>query len=172
MRRLYDLFGANAAHPAERMSVMAFDYLDRFRERARRFLEPNRRLLDDFLDAHPELPCFRPPAGTVCSTASRGRTGFLFHLLRAKYETSVVPGEFFEMPQYFRLGIGGPTDEVRQGLEQLGAALVEFLALTNAGPLYVPNEGKLIAIVPPNEAETALAALRRNSLGRGSRDHR
>ena len=28
------------------------------------------------------------------------------------------------------------------------------------------NEGKLIAIVPPNEAETALAALRRNSLGR------
>jgi hydrogenase expression/formation protein HypE len=30
----------------------------------------------------------------------------------------------------------------------------------------VANEGKLIAIVPPNEAETALAALRRNSLGR------
>jgi aspartate/methionine/tyrosine aminotransferase len=129
MRRLYDLFGANAAHPAERMSVMAFDYLDRFRERARRFLKPNRRLLDDFLDAHPELPCFRPPAGTVCfPRLPAGAPDSFFHLLRAKYETSVVPGEFFEIPQHFRLGIGGPTDEVRQGLEQLGAALAEFLA--------------------------------------------
>jgi hydrogenase expression/formation protein HypE len=33
-------------------------------------------------------------------------------------------------------------------------------------PLYVANEGKLIAIVPPNETGTALAALRRSSLGR------
>jgi aspartate/methionine/tyrosine aminotransferase len=108
---------------------MAFDYLDRFRERARRFLKPNRRLLDDFLDAHPELPCFRPPAGTVCfPRLPAGAPDSFFQLLRAKYETSVVPGEFFEIPQHFRLGIGGPTDEVRQGLEQLGAALAEFLA--------------------------------------------
>jgi len=129
MRRLYDLFGANAAHPAERMSVMAFDNLQRFRERARRFLDPNRRLLDAFLDAHPELPCFRPPAGTVCfPRLPGGKPESFFHLLRTKYETSVVPGEFFEMPQHFRLGIGGPTDEVREGLDRLGRALTEFLA--------------------------------------------
>jgi hydrogenase expression/formation protein HypE len=30
----------------------------------------------------------------------------------------------------------------------------------------VASEGKLIALVPPNVAETALAALRRDSLGR------
>ena len=33
-------------------------------------------------------------------------------------------------------------------------------------PLYVANEGKLIAIVPPEEAEAALQAIRENSLGR------
>ena len=33
-------------------------------------------------------------------------------------------------------------------------------------PLHVANEGILIAIVPPNDAETALGALRRDSLGR------
>jgi hydrogenase expression/formation protein HypE len=33
-------------------------------------------------------------------------------------------------------------------------------------PLYVANEGKLIAIVPPDDAEAALAAMRQNSLGK------
>jgi hydrogenase expression/formation protein HypE len=32
-------------------------------------------------------------------------------------------------------------------------------------PLYIANEGKLIAIVPPDEAEAALAALRQNKYG-------
>jgi len=46
--------------------------------------------------------------------------------LREKYETSVVPGEFFEAPQHFRLGIGGETANLRAGLERLEAALNEF----------------------------------------------
>jgi hydrogenase expression/formation protein HypE len=33
-------------------------------------------------------------------------------------------------------------------------------------PLYVANEGKLLAIVPPNEAEKVLAAMRSHPLGR------
>ena len=33
-------------------------------------------------------------------------------------------------------------------------------------PLYVANEGKLIAIVPPEEAENALTAMQQHSLGR------
>ncbi|HEY2800307.1 MAG TPA: hydrogenase expression/formation protein HypE [Chthoniobacterales bacterium] len=33
-------------------------------------------------------------------------------------------------------------------------------------PLYVANEGKLIAIVPPNDAEKVLAAMRAHSLGK------
>jgi aspartate/methionine/tyrosine aminotransferase len=46
--------------------------------------------------------------------------------LREEYETSVVPGEFFEAPQHFRLGIGGETANLRAGLERVGAALDEF----------------------------------------------
>ncbi len=38
--RLNDLFGSVAAHTAERMSVMAFDHLERFRERARERSSP------------------------------------------------------------------------------------------------------------------------------------
>ncbi len=35
-------------------------------------------------------------------------------------------------------------------------------------PLYVANEGKLVAVVPPEEADAALAAMRRHPLGTGA----
>ena len=105
----------------------AFDHLDRFRERARRLLENNRALLDAFLDSRSDLECFRPPAGTVVfPRLNRGNPQEFFKLLREKYETSVVPGKFFEMPQHFRIGIGGDTASLRAGLERLNAALDEF----------------------------------------------
>ena len=127
IRRLNDLFAATAAHPAERMSVMAFDHLAQFRERARALLATNRALLDTFLDSRSDLECFRPPAGTVVfPRLPKGEPGVFFKLLREKYETSVVPGEFFECPRHFRLGIGGETAALRTGLERLSAALDEF----------------------------------------------
>src|SRR5277367_885051 len=124
---LHDLYGAVAAHPAERMSVMALDHLEQFRERARRLLATNRPILDAFLDSRSDLECFRPPAGTVVfPRLVHGDPEAFFRLLREKYETTVVPGVFFEMPQHFRIGIGGETKELRGGLERLSAALDEF----------------------------------------------
>jgi aspartate/methionine/tyrosine aminotransferase len=129
MWRLNDLFAATAAHPAERMSVMAFDHLEQFRQRARDLLTANRALLDAFLDSRDDLECFRPLAGSVVfPRLPRGEPEAFFQLLREKYETSVVPGRFFEMPRHFRLGIGGETATLQGGLERLGAALDEFLA--------------------------------------------
>jgi aspartate/methionine/tyrosine aminotransferase len=125
---LNDLFAATGAHPAERLSVMAFDHLEQFRKRARTLLAANRALLDAFLDSRSDLECFRPPAGTVvfprlpdgCDPEA------FFQLLHKKYETTVVPGSFFEIPRHFRIGIGGETHELRLGLERLSAALDEF----------------------------------------------
>jgi aspartate/methionine/tyrosine aminotransferase len=125
--RLNDLFGVNAAHPAEQLSVLAFDHLEKFRARAQALLSVNRPLLDAFLDSRDDLECFRPPGGTVVfPRLLQGDPEAFVRLLREKYETSVVPGNFFEMPQHFRIGIGGETTEVRAGLERLGAALDEF----------------------------------------------
>ncbi len=50
----------------------------------------------------------------------------LCELLREKYETSVVPGRFFEMPAHFRIGMGGDTESFSEGLERLGQALDEL----------------------------------------------
>jgi len=124
---LNDLYAASPVHSAERMSVMAIDHLGLFRERARTLLAANRALLEAFLDSRNDLECFRPPAGTVFfPRLTRGDPQEFFKLLREKHETTVVPGEFFEMPRHFRLGIGGDTARLRAGLERLSAALDEF----------------------------------------------
>jgi hypothetical protein len=34
-----------------------------------------------------------------------------------------VPGRWFEMPDHFRIGIGGPSAIVEEGLVRLGQAL-------------------------------------------------
>jgi aspartate/methionine/tyrosine aminotransferase len=127
MWRLNDLFGANAAHPAEQLSVIAFDHLQQFRDRTRALLATNRPILDAFLDSRSELDCLRAPAGTVAFPKLRSGNGDRFaHLLREKYETSIVPGRFFELPDHFRIGIGGDTAQLREGLVRIAAALDEF----------------------------------------------
>jgi aspartate/methionine/tyrosine aminotransferase len=125
--RLNDLFSATGAHATERMSVMAFHQIEKFRARTRALLEPNRALLDEFLDSRSDLAGVRPPGGTVIfPRLTHGDAEAFCRLLREKYETTVVPGRFFEMPQHFRIGIGGETATLRDGLERMGAALDEF----------------------------------------------
>lgn len=60
---------------------------------------------------------------------------------------------------------GIEIDEGRIPLNEGTAAACELLGID---PLYVANEGKLVAVVPGNDAETALAALQAHPLGRGA----
>ncbi len=127
MWRLNDLYGVIPAHPAERLSVVALDHLDQIAADARALLAQNRARLDRFLDSRKDLSAVRPPAGTIVfPRLLRGSVDRLCALLREKYETSVVPGKFFEMPDHFRIGIGGEPAMVAEGLERLAAALDEL----------------------------------------------
>jgi aspartate/methionine/tyrosine aminotransferase len=127
MWRLNDLFGAVAVHSGERLSVVALANLDRVAERAKRLLETNRPLLDRFLDSRNDIETLRPEFGTVVAPrVKRGSVERLCALVREQYETSVVPGHFFEMPEHFRIGIACDTAMLAAGLERLGAALDEL----------------------------------------------
>jgi aspartate/methionine/tyrosine aminotransferase len=124
--RLNDLFGVIAAHPAERLSVVAFRHLGQLRERAGRLLENNWKLLRDFLGSRADLEWVDPGFGTVVfPRVLYGRAEDLCRRLREKYQTTVVPGRFFEMPEHIRIGIGNATATVAGGLERLGAAVDE-----------------------------------------------
>jgi aspartate/methionine/tyrosine aminotransferase len=127
MWRLNDLFGAVAAHPAERLSVIALANLERIAARAKGLLEANRPLLHRFLDSRDDIEVTKPEFGTVVfPRLKRGSVDKLCVLLREKYETAIVPGHFFEMPEHFRIGISCASEMLAAGLERLGAALDEM----------------------------------------------
>jgi aspartate/methionine/tyrosine aminotransferase len=124
---LNDLFAATPVHAGERLSVAAFSQLDELAARAKTLLDRNRALLNDFLDTREELEAVRPEFGTVMFPRVRsGDADRLCRLLREKYETSVVPGAFFELPAHFRVGIAVETQVLEEGLERLGEALNEI----------------------------------------------
>ncbi len=127
MWQIVDFTYGSPVHPAERLGVIALDNLDRIRNRSRSLLETNRSLLNAFLAEHPELDCEPSRFGTTVFPRLRtGDVAALIKSLRDEFETSVVPGEFFEQPQHFRVGFCGATETVRGGLERLSAALKAF----------------------------------------------
>jgi len=94
-------------------------------------------LVRAMLDASLEIRCMRDPT-----------RGGLASSLNEIAERSAVGVELNETAIPIR-------EEVRGACEMLGL-----------DPLYVANEGKLVAIVPPGAAEIVLAAMRRHELGR------
>jgi len=129
MWRINDLFGVIPAHVAELLSVVAFDHLKEIEAYAHTRLQANRPVLQRFLDSRRDLKAIRANAGTIAfPRLVSGKVDALCQLLREKYDTSVVPGHFFEMPDHFRLGIGGKTELLEEGLKRLGKALDEIAA--------------------------------------------
>lgn len=127
MWRINDLYGVNAAHPAELLSVIALDNLDRVAARAKNLLATNRPVLDAFLASRDDLECVRAEFGTVTFPKLRhGSVEALDRLTREKYEMSFVPGKYFYTPDHFRIGIGGDPEMTRIAFERLSAALDEL----------------------------------------------
>ncbi len=128
MWHINDLYAATPAHPAELLSVIALDNVAALTARAQDILQTNRPRMESLLDAHPELECIRSRHGTIYfPRLPRGSVEEFHDLLRTKYETSVVPGRFFDMPQHMRVGLGGETAMTAAGLERLDKALSEYL---------------------------------------------
>lgn len=125
--RLNDLFGVIPAHMTELASIIALNELPRIREDVRARLDANRVALHRFFDSRPELDAPRFPFGTVAfPKLLNGSVDRLCDVLRTKYDTTVVPGKYFEMPDHFRIGIGGDLEPLEEGLKRIGQALDEM----------------------------------------------
>jgi aspartate/methionine/tyrosine aminotransferase len=132
MWQIVDFTYGSPVHPAELLAVIALDNLDRVRARARALLETNRALVNGFLAQHPELDCEPSRFGTtIFPRLKRGNATEFVARLREQFETSVVPGEFFEAPQHFRLGLCGDTESLRGALERIDAALESEAQVTS-----------------------------------------
>jgi len=124
MWRLNDLFAVKPPHIAERLSVIAFDRLGPLRARANATLDENRAAYREFLGEHPGLDQVVFDQGTTVFPRLRVGDGDAFlELLKARFETTVVPGRFFGRPEHIRVGLGGDPALTRTGLERVAEAL-------------------------------------------------
>src|SRR5213592_2812757 len=124
MKRLNDLYAATAVYPGELLSLAAFQHLNLLRERARRIVEADRKLVDDFLARERGLSAVPTQWGTTSFARLRnGNVDAFLERLRSEFDTSAVPGRFFEIPDHFRIGMGVNTEMFAEGLSRIGRAL-------------------------------------------------
>jgi len=112
----------------ELLALGVLEHVDAFLQPRLEQARFNRELLRQWADAHPELVSLVLPAGGVAAfprlTAVSHTDAFcekLFH----EHGVLVIPGSCFGCPQHIRLGFGGPTDQLVEGLDRLAKALDE-----------------------------------------------
>jgi aspartate/methionine/tyrosine aminotransferase len=124
MWHLNNLFAATAAHPAEIISAAAFENLPILLNRARKVVDADRAALQAFLDAQTKVSAVRTEFGTTSfMRLKQGNADEFLTRLRTKYDTSAVPGRFFEMPGHIRIGMGVNHEMFVEGLRRFGEAL-------------------------------------------------
>ena len=125
--RLNDLFGVNQPHESEMLSCFALDHLQRVAAGNAERLAVNRGVFNEFVASRGDIDCMKAENGiTVFPRWKGGDTEPLHALLRSKYDTAIVPGRWFDMPDHFRVGLGGESETINEGLARLGAALDEL----------------------------------------------
>ncbi len=90
-------------------------------------MEADRKLLREFLAQQSTVAAVETNWGTTSFprlSCDRGRNADAFlERLRAEFDTSAVPGRFFEMPDHIRIGMGVNTQMFAEGLNRIGQAL-------------------------------------------------
>lgn len=129
MWRIHDVHAATYPFMTEYLSVIALEKLDAIAQRMKAILDENRTLLRKFLISRNDLDFFWPEFGTIVfPRLKHGNLADLCRLLHQDFETSVVPGEFFEEAEHFRIGVGAPTPDIRDALQHLEQGLNRYKA--------------------------------------------
>jgi aspartate/methionine/tyrosine aminotransferase len=125
--RLNELFSVAQSHATERLSLLALARLDEVAAGTPALLARNRALANAFFAGRAELEVAPMTHNVTCfPRLKRGDVDALEARLRAAWDTSIVPGRFFGLANHFRLGVGGSTETVAEGLKRLGLALDEL----------------------------------------------
>ncbi|MDJ0926733.1 MAG: aminotransferase class I/II-fold pyridoxal phosphate-dependent enzyme [Gammaproteobacteria bacterium] len=99
------------------------DYYPDAISRARQTGRHNLELIDRLIQAQAALDWQRPAAGLIGFARLQldiSADEFSARLLDAPYDTFVMPGSAYDRPQHLRLGGGGTTARLEDGLQRLG----------------------------------------------------
>jgi aspartate/methionine/tyrosine aminotransferase len=126
--RMADLYGNVQPFPMDLLAVAAFDRLPALRARSRALLDANRAIFANWAADRRDLTFMLPAWGTtVCVKPTCLDAEQLCENLRAEHDVSVVPGRFFEQPDYVRLSLCADSDTLTEGLRRMALALSRAL---------------------------------------------
>jgi len=128
LRRIIDYIDVEGVFVGEQISAESFPQLDSLREKSKPLVEENISILRKFIQEEEKLSWVEPQGGVVCFPRIESNTSGdeLAAILSEKYETSIVPGSFFEESRHFRLGFGLNPQVLARGLENIKMALKEI----------------------------------------------
>ena len=124
-RRDYTSIAPGAVNDLLARLALAPGRRDQLLARTRRILRENQAVVAEWAGRHPAVRQIPPEAGGVTLIRYPGTrpSAELAERLRADHGVLVVPGSHFGLEHHFRIGIGGETGPLREGLERLGQVL-------------------------------------------------
>ncbi len=104
---------------SQTIATWALGRWDFFLRRAKRILDVNRRIAMEALRETPALQGAVPSCGSVLFPHSTVNVAKLANRLLKQHRTVIAEGRFFGVPDHFRLGLGGETQDLKRGLANL-----------------------------------------------------
>jgi aspartate/methionine/tyrosine aminotransferase len=124
-RLALDYIECDLPAPSESIAVVALKKGPELVLRCQQIAMRNFKIIGEWIEKRGDLQWVEPGGGTVCmiklppSVDSQA----LCTLLREKYATLVVPGDFFWVKTFIRVSAGMDEDILRQGLKNIGKAI-------------------------------------------------
>lgn len=133
LRRIADYIAGGISHPSEWISFLALKKSDYILERARNIVSKNFKIVAEWLKKQESLKWVEPEGGCVCfiKLPPLIDDGKLSDLLKDKYNTLIVPGDFFWAKGFIRISCGTDEGILKAGLSNITKALNEL-----KGPKY------------------------------------
>jgi aspartate/methionine/tyrosine aminotransferase len=128
MYRVHDLLGVNNPYITDQISCVALEHLAGIAAGSKDLLVRNRAIANEFLALTPELEYGPVTAGTVLFPRLPVPVDEFCEKLRVEYDTIITPGRFFGAPDRVRMGYGGDTEALAEGLRRVQTALREELS--------------------------------------------
>ncbi len=128
VKAVADYISGGTAWPTQTLTLFALKNAPKILERSKSILLENISLIREWVEAREDVAWFEPEGGTVALLRLPHdiNTMKLSNLLREKYSTLVVPGDFFSMRDFIRISSGVRKEILQTGMQNLGSALDEM----------------------------------------------
>lgn len=123
-----DYLAGHNSYPSLGIAMFAFKKLNQLRKYARDIISTNLPIMKEWMASQESIQWIEPASGIICfPKLPSGINSMKFvNYLKKRYNTLVVPGEFFESPGHVRIGLGCPTDTLRKGLNNINQAIKTY----------------------------------------------